>query len=228
MAASSAPPPIAPALDPVGPVRDVRVCFVGDSYVAGLGDSTALGWVGRVVAHADAEGTPLTSYNLGIRRNTSHDVASRLTEETARRLAGSDDGLVIVSFGVNDTLVEGGRQRVTGAATLAAFERMVREMAPTPVGMVGPPAVDDDAHNGRIRSLNAALRTAAETLGAGYFDVFTTLEYDETWREQLRARDGYHPDAPGYERFFRSVRDPLHEWIVRGGESPRPRRTGSE
>lgn len=201
--------------DPIDPVRDIRVCFAGDSYVAGLGDSTALGWVGRVVAHAHAAGTPLTSYQLGIRRNTSQDVAGRVREETARRLADADDGLVIVSFGVNDTLVEGGRQRVTAAETLAAFERMVRELAPTPVALVGPPAVDDDAHNSRLRPLNAALRTTAATLGVDFFEVFTTLEHDEIWREQLRAHDGYHPDAPGYERFFRAVRDPLHEWIAR-------------
>lgn len=210
MAASSTISP-----DPIDPVRDIRVCFVGDSYVAGLGDSTALGWVGRMVAHAHATGTPLTSYNLGIRRNTSQDVAGRLPDETARRLADADEGLVIVSFGVNDTLVEGARQRVTGAETLAAFERMVRELAPTPVALVGPPAVDDDAHNSRIRPLNAALRTTAAALGVDFFDVFTTLEYDEVWREQLRAHDGYHPDAPGYERFFRAVRDPLQEWIAR-------------
>lgn len=210
MAASSTISP-----DPIDPVRDIRVCFAGDSYVAGLGDSTALGWVGRVVAHAHAAGTPLTSYQLGIRRNTSQDVAGRVREETARRLADADDGLVIVSFGVNDTLVEGGRQRVTAAETLAAFERMVHELAPTPVALVGPPAVDDDAHNSRLRPLNAALRTTAAALGVDFFEVFTTLEHDEIWREQLRAHDGYHPDAPGYERFFRAVRDPLHEWIAR-------------
>jgi acyl-CoA thioesterase I len=214
VAASNARPPV--ARDPTDPVRDIRVCFVGDSYVAGLGDSTGLGWVGRAVAHAHAEGTPLTSYNLGIRRNTSRDVASRLREETARRLAGAGDGRVIVSFGVNDTLVEDGEQRVPGAETLAAFDQMVRELSPTPVAMVGPPAVADDAHNTRIRSLNAALGTAAATLRADFFDVFTTLEHDQIWWEQLRLHDGYHPDAPGYERFFRALRDPLHEWIVRG------------
>ncbi len=32
--------------------RDIRICFVGDSFVAGLGDETGLGWVGRVTTAA--------------------------------------------------------------------------------------------------------------------------------------------------------------------------------
>ena len=33
-------------------IHDLRICFVGDSFVAGTGDETALGWVGRVTATA--------------------------------------------------------------------------------------------------------------------------------------------------------------------------------
>ena len=46
--------------------EDIRICFVGDSFVNGIGDETALGWVGRVCALAHTHGFPLTSYNLGI------------------------------------------------------------------------------------------------------------------------------------------------------------------
>ena len=50
---------------------DLRVCFLGDSLVAGVGDPDGLGWVGRLVAGAFAAGAPLTAYPLGIRRQTS-------------------------------------------------------------------------------------------------------------------------------------------------------------
>ena len=36
-----------------------------------------LGWVGRVVAASFAAGTPVTAYNLGVRGETSVQVASR-------------------------------------------------------------------------------------------------------------------------------------------------------
>lgn len=56
--------------------RDVRACFVGDSYVAGTGDPAALGWVGRVAAAAIASGVRLSAYNLGIRGDTASMVAT--------------------------------------------------------------------------------------------------------------------------------------------------------
>ncbi|WP_281179812.1 hypothetical protein [Nocardia grenadensis] len=30
---------------------DQRICFVGDSFVAGVGDPQALGWTERLTAH---------------------------------------------------------------------------------------------------------------------------------------------------------------------------------
>lgn len=55
----------------------VQLCFVGDSFVAGIGDETALGWTGRLTARQAATGNPVTAYNLGIRGNTSADIAAR-------------------------------------------------------------------------------------------------------------------------------------------------------
>ncbi len=64
----------------------IRACAVGDSFVAGAGDPECLGWIGRLMAEARAEGRDITLYNLGIRRDTSADVAVRWQTETARRL----------------------------------------------------------------------------------------------------------------------------------------------
>src|SRR5688500_4352961 len=91
---------------------DIRICFIGDSFVNGTGDDTALGWVGRVCAAARARGVGLTAYNLGIRRDTSLGVLARCEQEWSRRLpVGVDgvdgvDGRIVLSFGVNDTVVD--------------------------------------------------------------------------------------------------------------------------
>lgn len=37
---------------------DLRVCFVGDSFVAGVGDPEQLGWAGRVAARTHSAGRP--------------------------------------------------------------------------------------------------------------------------------------------------------------------------
>ncbi len=64
----------------------MRICFIGDSFVNGTGDDEALGWTGRIVATARAEGRDVTHYNLGIRRDTSADIAERWRAEVERRL----------------------------------------------------------------------------------------------------------------------------------------------
>ena len=58
-------------------VTDIRICFIGDSSVNGTGDPLCLGWTGRVCATAIKLGYPSTHYNLGIRRETSADIAAR-------------------------------------------------------------------------------------------------------------------------------------------------------
>ena len=91
---------------------DRRVLFVGDSLVAGVGDPSGGGWVGRVVAASFASGVPVTAYNLGVRGETSVQVASRWRHETRPRLVPGADTGVVTSFGANDTTIEGGQRCV--------------------------------------------------------------------------------------------------------------------
>lgn len=89
---------------------DIRICFVGDSFVNGTGDETALGWTGRLCASANRVAS-ITYYNLGIRRDTSHDILQRWERECALRLPGFCDGRLVFSCGVNDMVIENGRLR---------------------------------------------------------------------------------------------------------------------
>lgn len=59
--------------------KDLRVCALGDSFVAGFGDPECRGWLGRVAAR----GAPMTLYNLGIRRQTSPEIRARWKSEMA-------------------------------------------------------------------------------------------------------------------------------------------------
>ncbi len=67
-------------------MADLRVCFVGDSFVAGVGDPEHLGWAGRLAAGSSRAGRRLTAYNLGVRRQTSRDVSHRWLFECQQRL----------------------------------------------------------------------------------------------------------------------------------------------
>ncbi|MGL5829183.1 MAG: GDSL-type esterase/lipase family protein, partial [Angustibacter sp.] len=87
---------------PSGPRPDVRVSFVGDSYVLGYGDPRALGWVGRVAARTPADRVDLTVHNLGIRGDTTSGVLARWRAETARRCEPDADNRVVIAVGAND------------------------------------------------------------------------------------------------------------------------------
>jgi lysophospholipase L1-like esterase len=67
-------------------MKDIRICFVGDSYVQGTGDDECLGWAGRLCASARRAGHNITYYNLGVRRETSTDITRRWLAECEPRL----------------------------------------------------------------------------------------------------------------------------------------------
>jgi lysophospholipase L1-like esterase len=180
-------------------IRSMRLCAVGDSFVAGAGDPCALGWIGRLCAAARADGTDVTLYNLGIRRDTSADIAARWQTETARRLPAEHPARLVFAFGVNDCVVETGVRRLPEAATVKNAALVLRHAAArAPTLMVGPPPIADADTNTRIAALDAALATLCARIGQPYVAVFDRLADDATWMTEAAAGDGAHPGADGY------------------------------
>lgn len=195
---------------------DLRICFVGDSFVAGVGDPRALGWTGRLTAHAHAAGPGPTVYNLGIRGQTSSDIAARWPAECAARLPRDVPGRVVFSFGVNDSLEAGNRTRVdagTSAANLGAMISTARTQE-WPVLVVGPPPVGDAAHNRRIAGLDDRFGQVCIEREIRYVSVFHRLRADAVWMEQVRTGDGAHPRAGGYAAFAELVLPTWREWLA--------------
>ncbi|HLO75254.1 MAG TPA: GDSL-type esterase/lipase family protein [Magnetospirillum sp.] len=178
----------------------MRICFIGDSFINGTGDPDCLGWVGRVSAQARHQGVDLTVYNLGIRRDTSTDIAARWRDEARARQPIEFPGLLVFSFGVNDCTEDApGRLRVELADSVANARAILGEAAGLrPTLMVGPPPIDDDAVNSRIRQLSAALADVCGAQGIPYLDVFGPLERHPLWRREVAQGDGAHPGAAGY------------------------------
>ena len=83
--------------------NDLRICFIGDSYVNGTSDPDYLGWAGRVAIAAQRNGYNLTYYNLGVRRETSADIAKRWQQEVQARFLSSCPPFVVFALGANDT-----------------------------------------------------------------------------------------------------------------------------
>jgi len=158
-----------------------------------------LGWTGRVSAAAIQQGYAVTSYNLGIRRETSADIAARWRDECARRLPAQSDGRVVFSFGANDTTVEQGRQRLALEATLHHLRAMAQDAQRHYLTLlVGPPPVAEAAHKRRIMALCHAMAEVAQALGVPYLPVCERLVQGRTWVQEETQSDGAHPRQGGY------------------------------
>ncbi|MCF6744248.1 G-D-S-L family lipolytic protein [Blastococcus sp. KM273128] len=182
---------------------DLRVCFLGDSFVAGVGDPEHRGWVGRMSARSTGAGRPLTAYNLGVRRDTTAEVRARWAAECRPRLAAGQDRRIVVSTGVNDTTVENGSRRLAAEASLAALAALLGGAADAgwPVLVVGPPPVADAGHDRRVAELDSRFGELCAATGVPYVAVLDALAGSATWRREVAAGDGAHPGAAGYQRY---------------------------
>src|SRR5205823_5133772 len=79
-----------------------RICFLGDSYVSGAFDPDCLGWAGRICAAARARGHDVSLYNLGIRGETSVQLAARWRGEASKRQSPLQEERLVFEFGMND------------------------------------------------------------------------------------------------------------------------------
>jgi lysophospholipase L1-like esterase len=177
---------------------DRRVLFLGDSFVAGAGDPAALGWPGRVCAAAWSAGVPVTPYNLGVRRETSGQVAARWRTEAAPRLVADADCRVTVSFGANDMVFEDDGPMVAPARSAEVLAALLSSLD-VPAFVVGPAPVGDPGADRRIVALTASYAQVAAAAGVPFVPVAEALMATPAWTSEAQAGDGAHPGAGGYD-----------------------------
>lgn len=178
---------------------DHRVCFVGDSFVQGTGDAAGGGWVLRVTAAAADAGYDITAYNLGVRRDTSADIAARWQAECDARLRAECSPYLVFSFGANDMTADGTSLRVPMPASLENFRNILTEArARCPVLVIGPPPVGEAGQDTRIIALCATYALLAAELGVPYLPLAESLTNDPAWKRAVAAGDGTHPGGSGY------------------------------
>lgn len=193
---------------------DHRICFIGDSFVNGTCDPECLGWTGRLSVRARRDGYNLTHYNLGVRRETSLDIAVRWEQECEVRLPPFAQAYVVFSFGVNDTTEEGGKTRVAQSRTLETAQEIL-EIAQKryPVLMVGPLPVGDMVQNARSQQLSQALETVALDVGVPYLPVYERMVNDSAWMREVNENDDSHPGAGGYGNLAELIYNWEHWWF---------------
>jgi len=175
----------------------MRMLAFGDSFMLGVGDPYHLGWIGRTVLGR----TDITLYNLGVRRDTSQDIAARWRREASDRMRTDEPLRFVFSFGANDCVMEDGELRVGPADVLKNAQKILTDAAAIGlVLMVGPPPPGDPLLAARVASLDDALRITAHHLRIPYLDVFTPLREAGLWEAEAREGDGAHPAQDGYQQ----------------------------
>jgi lysophospholipase L1-like esterase len=191
--------------------RDIRICFVGDSFVNGTGDSTYLGWTGQLCINLSQFTSSVTYYNLGIRRETSTELAHRWQAEVERRLPDGCDNRIVFSFGTNDTTTENGNLRVEPVTSLKNAKQILSTAQHNyPILMISPPPIADPEQQHRVRRLSEQIAVLCQELKIPYLDVFTPLLSSTTWMTEVKAGDGAHPDAAGYAELAQLIQ----QWPV--------------
>jgi lysophospholipase L1-like esterase len=204
------------------PSADVRICFFGDSFTAGVGDASSRGWVGRVAERAAAIGCGFTAYNLGVRRETTAEIARRWRAEAGPRLQHGGSFGVVLATGVNDTAEENRHQRLSSTGTLEGLAciRAGAHDARWPLLVIAPALVADPAHNERIRALSQLMHQQCHAAGVDYIEVATRLEEDDQWLTEIEANDGAHPAERGYEQLTDIIWPGFRAWL--DGVAQRP------
>jgi acyl-CoA thioesterase I len=182
-------------------VNERCVLFFGDSFVNGAGDATGLGWPGRLVAAAWEARLPMTAYNLGVRGQSTRDVASRFRAEAEPRLIPGADNRIVIAVGANDvTLGPDGEQALSTDESLELMTRMLDEAAALGATAMllspGPAGIPD--HDERSRALGGRFKSLCDERGLLYLDVLDDLLASEPWTRTARANDGIHPNEEGY------------------------------
>ena len=176
--------------------RDVAVCFLGASLVAGFGDPKGQGWVGRVVGRSQHPDLDLTAYNLGVRGQSSADILERWARECPPRWEGRLERRIVLSVGANDVF-----RGISLARHRLNLANLLDEATSQGIGafVVGPPPTGDADTNRVLETLTDAQADVCGRRGIPFVDCYRPLVTHDQWLAELAAgHDQVHPGAAGY------------------------------
>ncbi len=195
-------------------MEDIRINFIGDSFVNGTGDSEFLGWPGRLCAASANSYAAITCYNLGIRADTSTEVLDRWEREVEARRLKPHDARVVFGFGANDCWMEDGLPRVERSQTLWNTHAILAAAAQSfPTLMIGPPPAVDEESDGLRQEMCGILAGIAAEEGVPYLSVIDQLRDGKVWQEEQKTGDLVHPSARGYAHLAKLVRSWSSWWF---------------
>lgn len=180
------------------------VHFFGDSFVAGFGDPSGQGWVGRVALKGSENGWPFEVANHGVPGETSAQAVARwfntLVEPAAVR---QRDERAVFSFATNDVIM--GMSQEESVASLRAALDLAKSLE-VPAFVVGPPPVGDlPEADARLALVSQAYAELAAEFGVPFVATHAALSEPGPWLQEAAAADGSHPTGGGYAELAKLI-----------------------
>lgn len=192
--------------------RELPVCFIGDSFVAGYGDVTGRGWTGQLVDAAAGDNLHIVPVLAGVGGDTSTMILARW-DEVDRCRASFPTAAVIAEFGVNDVMHVDGRDRVDEPGTIAAVRGIIARAPEGRLLVVGPPPVLWDEINERIAARAEVIAAVCAEADVSFVPTFDALWPGGAWMQEVTAGDGAHPGPDGYAQFTNAIARPVLDWL---------------
>jgi lysophospholipase L1-like esterase len=172
----------------------VIICFIGDSLTLGFGDEAALGWPGRIAQTLIKQGKEITSYNIGVRKDTSVKMQHRWRPEVMQRKLPDTPLKIVFSFGVADVCngVSSEESMTAGVSMLVLAKTM------GDVLMVGPTPINDKEKNEEITTLSRMFESMCKRLEIPFIPTCDSMHRSFVYGQALNDGDGVHPTAAGY------------------------------
>lgn len=167
--------------------------FVGDELVAGLGDSRAMGWTGRVLARTESP-VPLIGMELAMPGEGTTQLGTRWEREVLPRINPDASNRLVLGLGSRD--LDHGLSLARARLNLANIldEAMRHQLSPF---VVGPPPRPDQ--NPKILSdLSNAYRDVATRRDIPFVDTFHPLASHDQWQTDMARPGSYAPQQAGY------------------------------
>ncbi|QJB55131.1 GDSL-type esterase/lipase family protein [Pseudodesulfovibrio sp. zrk46] len=170
------------------------ICYFGDSLTLGYGDEKGLGWPGRLSMALREKGQDVTSYNLGVRKDTSVQLQHRWKSEAMLRRMPDQPFKMVFSFGVAD--VANGVPSEQTLASCVAILTQAKAMGD--VMVVGPTPVNDQSKREEITTLSRMIAGLCKRVDIPFVPTIDSMHRSFVYGTALNDGDGVHPAGPGY------------------------------
>ncbi len=176
-------------------VREIRVTILGDETTTTIGDTKALGWVGRVIARTPTEDPIIDVYNVPVPGETSTTLLERWNQEIQRRFTPETENRLVLALGNADPMAEISisRSRLNIATIIDEARKSDIE-----VFVVGPTPSVDKSRNYDIEHLAAGYEDVAKRRGVHFVDFFHPLVEHEGFNSELEVSARGMPGQTGY------------------------------